>query len=239
MTNIKDDFTKIPKRMDIARWYVSRTVESISLGLPEGTTILDAGAGECAYKKLFSHCSYKSIDLAIGDSKWNYNNLDYIGPLDKMPIESEQFDVVLCTQVLEHLEWPRECVAEMFRVLKHGGTLFMTIPMSQGEHQIPYDFFRYTSYGAKSICYGAGFTDVEAKPLGGTPARIAYELPALMSLFPSVFKEDKICLTAMFIYPIKHLTHWLIIAAQKILLWGDRFDKKPSHPYGWLITAKK
>lgn len=125
---------------------------------------MDAGAGESVYKNLFSHCDYKAINLAVGESKWNYANLDYIGPLHEMPIEDGIFDAVLCTQVLEHLEWPRESVREMHRFLRPGGVLYITVPMAQAEHQIPYDFFRYTSYGLRSICAHAGFDEIEVKP---------------------------------------------------------------------------
>lgn len=126
--------------------------------------MLDAGAGECAYKHLFDPCEYKSIDLGIGDSDWDYRNLDYIAPLDAMPIGDATFDAVLCTQVLDHLKNPQECVKEMNRVLKPGGYLFLTVPMSQEEHQVPYDFFRYTSYGLRHICSEAGFKEMEIIP---------------------------------------------------------------------------
>jgi len=148
---INENFSTRSKIQDVGRWYVTRFVENVARGLPAGSSILDAGAGESVYKKYFSHCNYKAIDLAVGESRWNYANLDYVGSLHEMPIEDDLFDAVLCTQVLEHLEWPRESVKEMHRVLKPGGKLYMTVPMAQNEHQVPYDFFRYTSYGIESI----------------------------------------------------------------------------------------
>lgn len=180
---INEDFTYRNKYQDIGRWYVTEYVKNVAKNLPPGTKILDAGAGEGAYKRFFSHCEYKAIDLAVGDSKWNYSNLDYIAPLDKMPIESNSFDAVLCTQVLEHLEFPRESVCEMFRVLKPNGKLYMTVPMAQGEHQVPYDFFRYTSYGLNSICKTIGFSNVAIMPFGGIWVRWAYEIPNCLTSF--------------------------------------------------------
>ena len=107
---VNEDFSRLPKIKDIGRWYVTRFVENVAKSLPPGSSILDAGAGECAYKRFFIHCEYKAIDLGVGETSWNYGNLDYVGALHDMPIESNSFDAVLCTQVLEHLEWPRELI---------------------------------------------------------------------------------------------------------------------------------
>ena len=60
-----------------------------------------------------------------------------LAPLHEMPIEDEKFDAVLCTQVLEHLEWPRESAKEMYRVLKAGGKLYMTVPWHRANIKSP------------------------------------------------------------------------------------------------------
>lgn len=239
MARIKDDFSGFPKIYDIARWQVNCTVARIAGSLPAGTKLLDAGAGEGAYRKLFSHCEYRSIDMAVGEAQWDYSALDYVAPLDKMPIETGAFDAVLCTQVLEHLEKPRESVAEMFRVLRPGGVLYITVPMAQGEHQVPYDFFRYTSYGLKSICSGAGFSEVKVSPLGGMPARLAYELPALLNLFPPLRTYRNFFTAALVLFPLRTLAGLLVRGLQHFLLWADRFDAQPVYPYGWAVTAIK
>lgn len=153
--------------------------------IPEGHTVLDAGAGECAYKIFFSKQEYKAIDLGVGENNWNYNNLDYMAPLDRMPIEDNTFDAIICTQVLEHLELPYESLLEMNRVLKPGGKIYITVPMSQDEHQVPYDFFRYTSYGIESLLTRAGFKNITIRPFGGRWMRWAYELPRSLSDMPA------------------------------------------------------
>jgi ubiquinone/menaquinone biosynthesis C-methylase UbiE len=143
--SVNEDFTTRRKIADIGRWFINEFVEHVSGELPVGCSILDAGAGEGAYKKYFRHCNYKAVDLGVGDERWNYGNLDYVAPLHDLPIEDYTFDAILCTQVLEHLEYPRESVEEFYRVLKVGGKLYLTAPMAHVEHQTPYDFFRYTS----------------------------------------------------------------------------------------------
>ena len=237
---ISEDFSARSKLHDIGRWYVTRFVEDVAQSLPENAAILDAGAGECAYKKFFSHCNYKAIDLAVGENRWNYSNLDYVGPLHEIPIEDGTFDAVLCTQVLEHLEWPRESVKEMYRVLKPGGKLYMTAPMSHPEHQTPYDFFRYTSYGLGSICKLAGFQEIKITSFGGLWVRWAYELPRGLSIFPSAgLRSNYPNIIGISLLPVRIAALVIVRLMQTIFLWLDRFDSKKDDPFGWSCVATK
>ena len=237
---VNEDYLSKGKLSDIGRWYVNQFLINLSQTLPSGSSILDAGAGESAYKSLFQHCEYKAIDLAVGESTWNYSNLDFIGPLHDMPIDDAEFDTVLCTQVLEHLEWPRESVAEMFRVLKPGGLIYLTAPMAHREHQVPYDFFRYTSYGLKSILSHAGFIDIKINPCGGFLTRWAYEMPRIFSIFPSTGRKKMVySLTGISFLPIKALAIPLVRLTQLVLLRLDRFDKEKTFPFGWTCEAVK
>lgn len=237
---INEDFTTRSKIRDIGRWYVTRFVAEVAQRLPSSSSVLDAGAGECAYKRFFSHCTYRSIDLAVGESGWDYGNLDYVGPLHDMPIPEGMFDAVLCTQVLEHLEWPRESVKEMYRVLKPGGRLFMTVPMAQSEHQVPYDFFRYTSYGLESICRHAGFQDIDVAPLGGMWVRWAYELPRGMSIFPPAgLCSKQPNMTGIALLPPRLVALGMVRLLQTLFLWLDRFDNRKDDPFGWSCVATK
>jgi SAM-dependent methyltransferase len=235
-----NDFTTRSKLKDIGRWYVTRFVQQVAQMLPTGSRVLDAGAGECAYKKVFTQSRYVSVDLAVGEPSWNYHNLSCIGVLDRLPFKDESFDAVLCTQTLEHLEWPRECVREFFRVLKPGGRLFLTVPMTHAEHQAPYDFFRYTSFGIKSICRDAGFAKSEITPFGGMFTRMAYELPRIQSVIPSSgLKAGRLRLKGLFFLPIKVVLLIVIRLVQFVFLALDRFDKTKDYPFGWGVMAQK
>jgi SAM-dependent methyltransferase len=237
---VNEDFSRLPKIKDIGRWYVTRFVENVAKSLSPGSSVLDAGAGECVYKRFFVHCEYKAIDLGVGETSWNYGNLDYVGVLHNMPIESNSFDAVLCTQVLEHLEWPRESVKEMYRVLKPSGRLFLTAPMSHMEHPVPYDFFRYTSFGLRSICEHAGFKELEIQPFGGRWTRWAYEMPRCLSSFPaSGILTGKPNITGILLLPVKLVVSLMIPLFQLIFLSLDNLDKSKNDPLGWSLVGRK
>ena len=238
--NVSEDFTKASKLRDIGRWYVTEFVKKTALTLSPGILLLDAGAGECSYKGFFSGVRYLAVDAAVGNPTWNYHNLDCISMLDRLAFQDESFGAVLCTQTLEHLEWPRESVQELFRILKPGGTLYLTAPMAHHEHQAPHDFFRYTSYGLDSICRKAGFTTVQVTPFGGTFTRLAYEVSRLLSVFPSAgLRKGPLQLKGILCLPIRALLLLPTRLLQELLLGLDCLDRKRDYPFGWGVIAQK
>jgi SAM-dependent methyltransferase len=134
--------------------------------LPNGAEVLDAGSGTAPYRELFAHCSYSTTDWenSIYDES---RRADYIGSLDSLPVADGAFDVVVLTEVLEHVEEPVGALTELHRVLRSGGRLWMTTPMVWQLHEEPYDFFRYTSYGLRSLLERSGFTEISVQPLSG------------------------------------------------------------------------
>lgn len=238
--NVNEDFTKLAKLQDIGRWHITRFVQDVARSLPPGASILDAGAGECVYKRYFGHCGYASVDYAVGEAAWNYKNLDFVARLDDLPMADSSFDAVLCTQVLEHLELPRESVRELFRVLKPGGRLFLTAPMAHPEHQTPFDYFRFTSYGLRSICEKAGFVDVQVRAFGGMFTRWAYELPRLLQVFPGTgLKSGKLHWNGIAWLPLRACVYGMVRAGQLAFLFLDRLFKMPEDPFGWSLVAEK
>ncbi len=134
--------------------------------LPTDTNVLDVGSGTAPYRELFEHCSYSTAD-------WEHSiyaesrQADYVGSLDSLPIVDGSVDVVVLTEVLEHVHDPVSALLEMHRLLRPGGEIWMTTPMVWQLHEEPYDFFRYTSYGLESLLERGGFTEIAVLPLSG------------------------------------------------------------------------
>jgi len=142
-------------------------VEKASQMVGEGAMVLDAGAGEGQYKNLFLHTRYVALDFAKGDPSWDYSQLDIIGDLAHLPLVDEAFDAVICTQVLEHVPEPWLVIKELNRVLRVGGHLFVSAPQWWFQHQKPYDYYRYTSFGLRYLFEQNGFEVRFIRPIGG------------------------------------------------------------------------
>jgi len=74
-----------------------------------------------------------------------------VGDARTLPVADESFDVVLCTEVLEHIPEPQRAIDEMARVLRPGGTLLLTTRFLFPIHDAPHDYFRCTKYGLRHL----------------------------------------------------------------------------------------
>jgi SAM-dependent methyltransferase len=85
----------------------------------------------------------------------------------KFPFEDATFDSVICSQVLEHVFEPDFFISEICRVLKPGGKVMLTVPFIWDEHEQPYDFARYSSFGLVHLLGKAGFRILHHEKIGG------------------------------------------------------------------------
>ena len=153
-------------------------VSEVAKATPRGAKVLDAGAGSCKYRPLFTHCDYKTQDFhqyegsSVGPMAdkdvWSYGQIDYVCDATSIPVADGSFDVVLCTEVLEHVPEPISVVKEFSRILRVGGKLFLTAPLGSGLHQEPYHFYGgYTPYWYQLFLGKIGFEQIEIIPNGG------------------------------------------------------------------------
>lgn len=140
--------------------------------VPAGARVLDVGAGSCPYRPFFEHCRYETQDFqALKGEQLNlgaYGQIDYICDATEIPVPDASFDVVLCTEVLEHCPEPIRVVKEIARILKPGGRLIMTAPLGSGIHQEPYHFYGgYTSFWYQRFLGEASFENLSVEPNAG------------------------------------------------------------------------
>ena len=104
---------------------------------------LDIGAQAGPYAAHFPN--RVALDIRRGPG------VEMIGDAQLLGIREATFDVVLCTEVLEHLPEPQKAIDEIQRVLKPGGTLLLTTRFIFPIHDAPHDYFRYTKYGLRYL----------------------------------------------------------------------------------------
>ena len=112
---------------------------------------------------------------------WEYLNIDkntnpdYICSADNILIDDESFEMILLTEVLEHLENPIKVLNECKRILKKDGKLIATIPFLYALHADPYDFQRWTNVKIRMELKKLGFKNIKIESMGSLFA-VTYDL---------------------------------------------------------------
>lgn len=99
--------------------------------------ILDCGAG---WRQIYFP---NVVNLEIAP----YVSTDVLGVGEDLPFRDEVFDAVFSLAVLEHVRDPFRCAAEIVRVLKPGGRLYVVVPFMQHYHGYPHHYFNMTKPG--------------------------------------------------------------------------------------------
>ena len=99
-----------------------------------GKKFLEVGCGLGYFSNKASKLGAKVTGIDIGPNLVNINKNKTpngafkVASASKLPFNSESFDVVLSTEVIEHVDNQKDAFKEMFRVLKKGGILVITTP---------------------------------------------------------------------------------------------------------------
>lgn len=137
----------------------------------EKVTVIDYGCGGSPYHPLFPNATYLRADF--GEAK----NLDFNIKDGLLPdAANECCDIVLSTQVLEHVEEPSAYIGECFRLLKPGGQLILSTHGMFQEHGCPSDFQRWTVPGLRKILERSGFVVDEIYRLTNGPRAVLFLL---------------------------------------------------------------
>ena len=108
-------------------------------------TVLDVGCGDKPYKKYITCKNYIGIEIQKNE------NVDVLYDGKRIPFTDENFDTILCTDVLEHVSEPDAFIGEMVRVLREGGELMLTTNFFWNLHYEPNDYYRFTKYGLEYL----------------------------------------------------------------------------------------
>lgn len=203
---------------------IDDSLARFSAGLPAGVRVLDAGAGECAHAKYFERQRYLGVDLAVGDTTWDYGKLDAMSDLTALAFRDKCFDACINIVTLEHVREPACALREMARTLVSGGRLLLIVPHEWEVHQSPHDYYRYTRYGIAYLLDKAGFTDYIIEPVGGYFRLCSRRLLNGLQFFPGLW----FFVAAFFLVPLA-----------LVLPWFDSLDRERNFTLGYICLARK
>ncbi|MHC2995804.1 MAG: class I SAM-dependent methyltransferase [Candidatus Atribacteria bacterium] len=123
---------------------------------------LDVGCGQKAYEKFCNSSEYVGLEIDTPKNK-KLKKADYFYDGKIFPFNDSEFDSIIIIQVFEHVFNPEEFLSEVNRVLKMGGVMLITVPFLWDEHEQPFDYARYSSFGLKFILKKSGFEIVESR----------------------------------------------------------------------------
>lgn len=135
--------------------YHLRSRRAVLPGLP-GHLALDVGSGNADTARwLRPDMRLVRLDYPATNSHY-LQRPDVFATALALPFADAAFDVVLCLEVLEHINADAPAMAQLQRVLRPGGCLVLSVPFIYPEHDAPHDFRRYTRYGISELVQASG-----------------------------------------------------------------------------------
>ncbi len=186
--------------------------------------LLDFGCGSKPYKNLFINASsYVGLDYNIDKINGGAtgSDLDYNGK--DIPCADGVFDSVISTEVFEHLFNLEDNLREIRRVMKPKGLLLFTCPFALGEHEVPFDFARYTSFGLKFLVEKNGFEMIYFNKTGSSVSVIFQFIAIYINHFLAINKYLKIFLFPILISPFFILSNILTYLLPNKILRKDLY----------------
>jgi len=194
--------------------------------LPISGSVLDMGGGRKAkYLRLLPPgltVESVNIDPAIEPTH-------LVTPGQPLPLPDNSFDAVICLNTLEHVYDSAAVLQELFRVVRPGGAVHVTVPFMFRIHGHPDDFFRATPSWWQETFRRSGFARMELTPLVWGRRSTRTVVPGLYGLFPRLRL---------------HLAMLLDIAYARVMLKGERMTGRRGLSIcgtspGWFMTGWK
>ena len=154
-------------RSALARWLQGQAEE---LRRREPLRVLDVGCGLKPYYPYFAELSSQYVGVDVVENPL----ADLLGAVETLPVDDASFDLVLCTQVLEHADDPGQAVRELYRVVAPGGRILASTHGVQWYHPSPNDYWRWTHTGLRLLFERNGdWSALSVEPAAGSGSGLA------------------------------------------------------------------
>jgi SAM-dependent methyltransferase len=143
--------------------------------LPQGASLLDVGCGSQPYRPWVQAVGlrYRGVDWPNSTHESTASDLiQWDLTKTPWPFLDQEFDALLCTEVLEHVPDPCAFLRECARISRTGALMMLTTPLVWPEHEVPYDYFRFTRFELRNLFELSGFSVEKVVPRGGWHAAL-------------------------------------------------------------------
>ena len=149
------EYFALPEDERFALWEAgTREVGQAFIARGHGKVLLDLGCGPPDRRSV---AAAVRAARTIGVDMLPANQPDLVAAVDRLGLRSESVDSINCLSVLEHVFYPQETIAEIYRVLRPGGCVQVQVPFLLQYHGYPDDYFRYTHSALQRLFEEAGF----------------------------------------------------------------------------------
>lgn len=226
--NLEVIFKTVASKASVHSFYLKRHIKEFAKSSGGNSSlVVDIGSGTSPYKSLFHFERYMSIDVK------KINNVNVIGDICNLPVKDNIADIIICTEVLEHVKNSNKAVSELNRVLKDGKYLILTTPLLIGVHD-QIDFFRFTELGLKNLLENSGFEILEIKKRGGIFSSLGGLLTHIpLQVFSYKNKKNYFKFGLIFLY------YLLLIPINRLLIALDVIDKNRNYTLGYDLLLRK
>ena len=130
---------------------------------------LDVGCGRHPFRGAVEGLGYSYTGMDVQQNAEGTVDLVHAidAPLPEAIVGGPGFDLVLCLEVLEHVEEWEQTFSNLHSLMAQGGRLLVTCPHIYQLHEEPYDFWRPTLHALRRFGETAGLTVLEERRVGG------------------------------------------------------------------------
>lgn len=148
--NLKNIYHKLPEPPSTNYLYRQITPTPYEF-LPPQPVIYDIGSRDAkagyAFGKPPEDATVICVDIEEGVG------VDLVADAhDLSMVEDASVDFVTSVSVLEHVRYPQKVVKEMYRILKPGGIIYLSVPFIFPFHGAPSDYYRFSFKGIEILC---------------------------------------------------------------------------------------
>jgi len=151
------DFGRVRGGLAIGRGFLDAFSQEVIKHAKPNSTCLEfqkAYLGTSLLKTVCAQIYELSYDQAkCNDTGIYQESLGYCGDVHRLDevIPPEKFDIIICTQVFEHLQKPWEAVTQLSKVMKQDALMMFSAPQTSIYHAHYDDYYRYTVAGARYL----------------------------------------------------------------------------------------